>query len=528
VSVARADEAVRRDGSRVSGQLTLSTDGRFAFRVADRVEPIAELEFVRFRIKPPAVPAVPLWHQLRFAHGEVLLAEVRKLDAAHLIVRPTWADSLSVPRTAIERVTQAPGGRLVFLDTFDGELSAWTKVGAPGVEASCLLLTAGQSVETQLKSAVAAGRVAVTFRSAVTKSRTLALELGFERDGKLAPVRIELVGPGERYSTASPTKPHHDGRLKRTSGTRRLAAEFDADRLHLFLDDLVLWSQETGPGALRSIHLLAGGDGSEPATVDDIQLSRSERPTEPKPWADLTADAIRSPDSDETFGSVLSAGPAGLSFEARGRKFAVAWPDIAEFAFRRGPVPERRTAGEHVRVRIRSADGVRDILDGAVRSFDDNALVLAHAVLGDLTIPRDRVEELRLLFHGRRLPLDTTPVHLGTWPAFGFAVPKPDALRFIELIKVEPAPASGFVLIDAAHVNRTGTPIEVLVNGERIGELNQLADRAEPVVRAYRLPLPAQTGADFKIEVRLRPDDSGKRVTSVDVRALRLELHDRR
>jgi hypothetical protein len=526
---AYGDEAIHRDGTRTTGKLTLTDTGKFAFRTQDRDEPVADLEFVRLVSKPPGATRAPLLHQVHFAHGEVLLAEIGKLDDTHLHVRPTWGEGLAIPRTAIERVTQIPGWRLILFETFDGGLSAWAKAGEPRTEGGRLVLNAaGQAVETKLKTPVAAGRVEITFRSQATKTRTLTAELAFARDGKSAAVHVELVGPGERFAVTSLAKPEHDGRLKRAAGTHRLTAEFDGDRLHLFVDEVVLWTQSTGPGELNGIRLVADGTGEESASVDDVAVSRAERPVEPRPWADFTADAVRSPDGDETFGSLTAAGSRGLAFEVKGRKFSLAWPEVAEFTFRRGAIPERSTAGEHVRVRVRSADGARDVLDGAAKSFDDKTLGLAHAFLGDLTIPRDRLEEVRLRFHGRRLPADSTPHHLGTRPAFGFAVPKPAGLYLTMSAKIDPAPTAGFVVIDAAQVSAIGTLVEASVNGERVGALNRLADRAEPVVRAYRLPARNWRRGENEIEVRLRPDESGKRVTGVDLRAVRLELHDPR
>jgi hypothetical protein len=69
----------------------------------------------------------------------------------------------------------------------------------------------------------------------------------------------------------------------------------------------------------------------------------------------------------------------------------------------------------------------------------------------------------------------------------------------------------------------------VWINGERVGELNRLAGRAEPVVRGYRLPVAAGVlrRGDNEVEVRLRPPDDGK-VTGIDLRAVRLELADPR
>jgi hypothetical protein len=257
-------------------------------------------------------------------------------------------------------------------------------------------------------------------------------------------------------------------------------------------------------------------------------VATSEPAAGPRPWADLTADAVRPPDGDETFGNLTAAGPAGATLEVKGKKLALRWPEAAEFTFHRGPVTETATTGEHVRVRLKTADGLHDVLDGAVKAFDDKAIVLVHPVLGELTLPRDRLEEVRFLFHGRRVPVDAAPHHLGARPAFGFAVPKPDGLSLVKKVALA-GPAAGHVVIDAAQVSATGTPVEVLVNGERVGELNRLAGRADPAVRAYRLPVAAGAWrpGDNEIEVRLRPAASGK-VTGIDVRAVRLELADPR
>jgi hypothetical protein len=524
VGSAGADEAVRRDGTRLAGTLTF-TDGRFAFRAQDGSEP-ADLDLVRFGVRPPAGPPAPLGHQIRLGPGEVLLAEVRSLDPTHLNIRPAWADTFAVPRTAIERVANAPGWRPVFFDSFDGDLARWTRTGEPRTADGRLVLDrAGHSVEGTWKGAIAIGRVVVGFWSMVKATRRVNLELRFVQDGKPAPVRVELVGPDPHYAVTSPAKPSHDGRLKRDGNPHGITAKFDRDGLHLFLDNLVLWSQDAGPGELQSVKLTADGDGTEATGVDAVLVARPAPVRDPRSWADLTADAVRSPDGDETFGAILAAGAAGVTFEVRGRKLALGWPEAAEFTFRRGAVAERATAGEHVQVRVRSADGTRDVLDGAVTAFDEKRLVLAHAVLGDLTITRDRVEELRFTFRGRRIPVDAAPHHLGPKPAFGFAVPKPDSLRFTKSVTVDPAPADGFVVVEAAQVNGSGPSVEVLLNGERIGELNRSADRPDHVVRAYRFPVPANVWRkDNEVEVRVRPPEDGKRVAGIDLRAVRLEV----
>jgi hypothetical protein len=472
---------------------------------------------------------VPLWHQVRLGNGEVVLAEVRRLDDAALHVRPAWADALTIPRGVVERVTDVPGRRPVLFDSFDAGLGAWTTTGGPRADGGRLTFDrAGQAVEAAVKPAPSSGRLVATFHSAVMGGRTVTLHLGFVRDGQPRPVGVELIGPGERYAVTAGDKPDLAVRLRREAGTHRLSVEFDHDRLAVFVDEFVLWVRDAGSGELRSIKLASAGDGSEPAAVDDVLVTAAVPVAGPRAWADLTADAVRSPDGDETFGTLSAAGPAGVTLRVRGKKLALGWPAAAEFAFRRGPVTEAATSGEHVRVRLKTAEGRHDVLAGAVKAFDDKALVLVHPVLGELTLPRDRVEEVRFEFHGRRIPVDSTPRHLGTRPAFGFAVPKPGQLQFSRTVPLD-RPAAGFVVIDAAHVSATGAPVEVWINGERVGELNRLAGRAEPVVRGYRLPVAAGVlrRGDNEVEVRLRPPDDGK-VTGIDLRAVRLELADPR
>lgn len=525
---AHGDEALRTDGTRLTGRLTLNESGRFLFRTGDRDEPVADLDRVSFAVKPPTAPAVKLWHLIHLGHGEVVLAEIHRLDDTALHVRPVWADSIAIPRVAIERVTHLPGWRPVLFDSFDAGLGAWTKTGAPRAEGGRLLFDrAGQGVEAAVKPA-AAGRVVVTFHSAITTARRVRLDLRFVRDDQSRPVHVELIGPRDQYTVTAADKPDLTGKLRRQAGTHRLSVEFDKDRLAVFVDDFVLWVRDAGPGDLRSIKLESEGDGTEAAAVDDVLVATAVPVVESRAWADLTADAVRSPDGDETFGTLSAAGPAGVTLELKGKKVPLGCAEAAEFTFRRGPVSEKPTAGEHVRLRVRTAEGQHDILEGAVKAFDDKLLMLVHPVLGEVTLPRDRVEEVRLLFHGRRVPVDSTPHHLGTRPAFGFAVPKPEGLRFTKSVSLD-NPAAGLVVIDAAQVSAKGTPVEVLINGERVRELNRLAGRAEPVVRTYRLPVAAGVlrRGDNEIEVRLRPPADGK-VIGIDVRAVWLELDDPR
>ena len=250
-------------------------------------------------------------------------------------IRPAWR----YPLPFLDgRALRSAGSRLVSSNP-DGDLTRVDETGEPrtadGHHPECH--RPGRS-ETEVRDCQA-GRDHLPCGNAKTRT---SLGLGFERDGKPAPAKLEVIGPGETFAVTSPAKPDHEGRIKRNAGTRRLTAEFDGDRLHLFLDELVLWAQSSGPGELKGIRFVAGGAGMESATVDDVAVSRSERSAEPEPWSNLTAGAVRSPDGDETIGSLAAAGPTGVSLDVKGRRLASVAGRIREFTFAAVQFPSGR------------------------------------------------------------------------------------------------------------------------------------------------------------------------------------------
>jgi hypothetical protein len=520
--LAHGDEALRRDGTRLTGQLSFSKERDFTFTSDGVDRPIETLEAVRFAAKAPPARPVPFWHQVHFGHGEVCQAEIRKLDATSLNLRPAWEGSLEVARAAVEHVTHEPAWQPIFFDAFDDGLARWEKSGQPLAKANQVrFVRDGQAIATTFKTPLDAGRIGITWHAEFTKTRRLTLVLAFDPHE----IRVELVGPGDRYGVATALKADHAGQIKRKRAECSLSAEFGPDRLVICIDDLVLWASDSGVKALRSMRIESTGDGDEGAVVTSVQVARQETGVTRKPWADLTADAVRSPAGDETFGSILSTGPAGITLKVKEKELALAWPDVGDFAFRRALIVERETNGEHVRIRVRSANGVRDVLEGAVTAYDAKSMKLAHAVLGDLTFPRECVDEIRLDFRGRRVPVDSTPRHLGSRPAFGFAVVKPEGLRFAKSIDMPILPRESVLVVDAAQVDKQGAPAEVLVNGAVVGTLNHLADRGDQTVRTYRLAVPVaqwRQGAN-EIEVRVRPPE-GAKVKGIDLRAIRLDF----
>ncbi len=352
----RADEGVRKDGTRTQGTLKLAATGRFTFQTAGATEPIDRLDLVRLGAKSPDAK-LGIHHQVRLIRGQIVHGELLKLDEEHLYLRTGWANSLLIPRTLIERIRRAPTSPL------------------------------------------------------------------------------------------------------------------------------------------------------------DVT----------KPWADLTADGVRSTEGDETFGTIVEMSAEKVVLETKAKTLATRWSELAEIGFKRGTIAERETKGEHVQLRLRTVAGQRDILEGAVRSFDDISITLVHANFGELRIPRDRVAEVRFNFHGRCMPVDSTPRHLGNRPAFGFAVPKPEAMSFSKTATVE-MHRKGFVVIDAAGLSEKGDRVEVRVNGKSIGELNRLVDRPDGEVKTLRLPLPALANDKPEIEVRVLADAEGRKISGVDLRGVRVEV----
>jgi len=352
----RAEEAVRKDGTRIEGTLKLSATGRFTFQSAESAEPIDGLDLVRLIAKPPGAKLGVL-HQVRLIRGQVIHGELLKLDAEQLHLRTVWADSIPIPRTLIERIRHCP--------------------------------------ESPLNTV--------------------------------------------------------------------------------------------------------------------------------KPWADLTADGMRSTEGDETFGTISELSFEKVVLETKAKKLATFWKELAEIGFKRGAIVERETKGEHVQIRLHTVENQRDILEGAVRSFDEKSLILLHANLGEVRIPRDCLAEIRFRFHGRTVPVDSTPRHLGNRPAFGFAVPKPQGMSFAKSIPVE-MQSKGFVVIDAASVSAKGPQVELRVNGKSTGDFNRLVDRTEGGVKTLRLPLPSLAGEKMEIELRVHVDAEGRRISGVDLRGVRLEL----
>src|SRR5262245_38673388 len=170
-TTAPADEAVLRDGRRLSGKFSLDQH-RWSFVPAGRSEPVPAASLSQVRLE--AVPASPLRagsvHRVFLRDGQALTAGLLDLDDKTLTLRTAWASRVSLPRSAVASVTQLPGWALVFLDDFEDGLKAWKVEGKPDLGGphtsgqKALLLTApGQTAEHTLREPIEEGRASVNF-----------------------------------------------------------------------------------------------------------------------------------------------------------------------------------------------------------------------------------------------------------------------------------------------------------------------------------------------------------------------------
>jgi hypothetical protein len=409
-------------------------------------------------------------------------------------------------------------------ELFSGPLTAWRVTGdLQPRDGRLLFRAAGQQIEQTLPRAIAAGSVTITCVPTITKTRSAMLELEFMRGAKANLVQLEWCGPGEWVAVTGDT-PEYTNRLRRTGTAQQLRIEFDHQNVTILVGTHVVWSGSGSPGALRCLRCRASGADTETATLSQITLTTPVQPATAS-WADLTNDALRTPHNSERFGSLQSLTALGVQLQTNPPSKPWAWSDIGEFTFRRESYPTKLTQGEHVQVRLRGAGMERDWLRGAVSAWEAQTLTVQHPILGELTLPRTHLVELRLEHYGAVLPLTTTPYHLGTRAAFGFAVPKPNGTSIAHTVMLDTVPDECTLLVEAAQVHPKGTPVAIIVNGKRVDTLNRHVDGPSPVARIVRVPLPRETlrSAKNEIELRLETKDN-ERATSVDLRSLRLEM----
>ena len=364
--------------------------------------------------------------------GERISGQVLELNKDTLRLRTAWAARLELPRTAVASIEPLPGWRTIFDEDFrrqPGEPAALTAglkfTGQPafadsedGTAARALVLRdAGQSLTYTLRShaergneEVRAGRIGVNFqeRGQARGGRWL-VELMFQQGERARRITITVAGTGEHYTVDTDGLKGTAQRVARTPGWHRLLVQFSKRSLRVTCDDDVLWyNLEDGPGGRLqrvTIHCQRQGQGEAVRgavawTEFCIERALDEHP---RPPADDEQDTVRLLDDDQLFGHIVRADRRAIQIEGKFGKRSLPWTAVSGCSFRHPAMPPKANEGKSVRVQVRSGlCGEPDLLEGVVTSKDERRLMLRHALLGEVTLQRGRVRELRPLTSGAK------------------------------------------------------------------------------------------------------------------------------
>ncbi len=530
-ALARGYDALLADGKRLPGSLTL-VGGRLRLSAGEPAQPVAVGRIVSFRFSAPA-PApflAGVTHVALLPGGQRLGGELLAFDADGATLRTPWRDRLVAPRGALEGVVQPPVQLTLLDEDFEEGLKAWQLAGAPATTArlrtsgkfALLLERPGQSATYELAAPLDAGHVGVNFHvpEAVSGGRwDVTAEFAGTNESA---ARVTVAGAGDAYAVAAPTPKDEGVRVPRAPGWHRLAVDFTPTSLLLTVDDRLLWfGRERGPGGpLRRLRLScdadgAGGEARGAVAFDEVTLARSVDEAR-RPPTIPTHDEAWLAAGDQLFGRLLRADRRGFDWEGRSGKRHFSWTEARGVFPARVARPPRATAGEQVRVWLRPASGsVPDELEGVAFALDERRLTLRHAALGDLDIPRDRLLRLRPLFHGGLIEVDNGVHVLGAGPSLtrGF--------------RVDTLPAEARLVLTVGRLGGRGTRTEVLLNGERVDDLDRHAGTVgDPVRVTVPFPRGGVRRGGNTLELRQTREVGTRRATESVVADLAVEVLD--
>ena len=394
------------DGRATHGALTADEAGRLRFtpQGGDGPLPPNSFAFIRFPVAPTDPFRVAFVRRLLLPDGQRLTGRLLAAGGDAVALRTAWSDRLEAPRSAVVALRQPPGRLSVFEDDFGDGLKAWVVSGKPAVEGdppAVRLSEPGQRMAYAPPEPPEAGRVGVNFRDRDAAGGRWLAELRFQGDGEVHTLRVTLAGPGDAYEVEAPGVSGDAQRLARSPGWHRLEVRFSRDSLAVLCDDAVLWSDvRRGPGGtLRQISLAcveAAKSGQARGRVEFTEFALSRSVDEPpRPPGDAGQDEVWLADGDQLFGAIPHIGLRDVELQGRFGKRSLPWSGVRSCWFKRAVAP-RPAEGAHVRLWIDSGlDMEPDILDGVLKSLDDKQLILQHASLGELHVPRGRLRRLR-------------------------------------------------------------------------------------------------------------------------------------
>ncbi len=448
-------EGLRRsDGSTVPGTLVTRENGGWALATATERVPLEQFHWLRSGQKLlPARLVKPLEQRYRLPGEQSIIGVLKQLDGKHLTLETAWADTLTLPRSAVELVEPVDAARPIIWENFA------TKP---------MRLVSGKTVlEQQLPDELRAGRVDLILQIPEGTEAGCG-EVGLAaKAGKLLQVTIPQVGQPYAIATKRPAKSSFRWRV--AAGKHRLTFEWNQEVLLVLVDDLVIWIGDglDENGLPRTVEVQGQGEGTKPIELLHLVVEREE--TERwLPFSNRQQDEIITPAGDQWFGRLAKQTSKGVQQRSRLGPRDWAWTDVRALRFRRGAFQPATTQGTHVRLVLATRDGREHELAGVLTAVEPDRLRLEHAILGKLAIPFGFVNAIAPQFAGERRVLLAQPVHLGKELKPRFQMPRAKGRTLKYSFGLEAVPATATVIVVGRPAAKEAT-LELYINDRRQG-----------------------------------------------------------
>lgn len=563
-AVPAAGDWVRREGgSRLSGNLMGLAEEGFRFFPDGGGEPLPleTLEVVALEGPGPGPEESRPPFSVLLGGGLRVSGLLEGLDESTVrLAGGPDGRPLRFERRGVRAVVQRPGEVLILAEPFDRlDREHWAVTGGaavpgagePGGPRGLRVPATGGSVAWHAPEPIPAGRVELIYHDEARNvpGRRLIVALEFRGVGGIEPVEVLLGWEGEvvavRTRGGGPALAVQ--RLPRQAGRHRLGLSFGPDRIDLSLDEAELAHGDPPPGPLVGVRIGAEGEGPGPpdgmaATFQDVQIIRRTVPPA-EVEIDPTQDEARLVVGDQLFGDLLAADRDGVVIRVDDRRVGLPWSEVAGLYFRRGEAVSPPAEGLWVRLTWRTGSGPRDrdALEGVLSRLDDRAAVLTAPFVGEVTIPRPALSELRVLGRSLRRVLDPFSHHLGNKTVPTLDPPQPEGRTLEVPFTLEAAPpgASWIGLNVVQVVGIEGDPdysdrvrqgellTRVLLNGQPVDNLNRHVTVRNDSPLRLRLPVPEGVLKAGENVLRFEQDgmkDSPETVDNLGLWGLTLEI----
>ena len=564
---AAAELAILKTGEQIEGQFEIE-NGKLAFRPAAGHGEVAVDQIQSLRFVPTERPraAKPLWHVQLWAHQRVS-AELLSFGAESANIRLFDEAAHEVPVVALWHLSRhrrpTPAERWAFEDgppagwKIDGEaFSVSPAQAAVGDHSLRLVATPARAVVTLEKPY---GVCELTMRVRDLSAPEKGLPWGVEFRFGARTVRVGFSGADRPLAVSAPHGPELI--VRRIDGTntwREMRFLLRQTRMAILVDRQVL---AAGPRTDEPLTALAleieagnpdGGESTVTAYVDEIVIARPNVGQNAR-HEQLETDVVTTASGDDVYGRIVKFGEAGLQIEGAFRPTMLPSDEIHEIGFRRRFAPIRTQTGTLARVALATdfmgrnspvAGGDPDILEGRLVALDqgdvsDARLTLDHSWLGKISIPRQLIEQIDLMFTGTTIELDPTYHHLGNEPRADFRVIPAEGTRLDHSFELERLPAGRVHLVVkvvelesdksafASQIAAGHLQTRLFVNDHQLDTLNRFATRSGKL-QTIRVPL----APDFlrvgpnRISIVQTPDaDDPAEFDDVSIEGLRLEIN---